>query len=280
MTQYIGVHSEGGLIPYDVLDKIAKEDSGLGQQAKDFGLPLGRRLTDEIARAWSDAQDYWHIFQRRSSSLPESETGATLTRKWVTDLLNELLEYELAYQQTGAVIGGKNYPISHRAGASEESPPVQIEGFRADLDKRSQARRLSPQALVQEYLNNSDSQLWGIVTNGFLLRLLRDTSRTSRPSYLEFNLESILEGNRFNEFALFYRVCHRTRLPRTAEDSTSCWLEKYFQLSIEQGGRVCGITKVSSGLGGARLGWLHRLLDSRSVFLQRSLRWFHHRTPT
>ena len=55
---------------------------------------------------------------------------------------------------------------------------------------------------------------------------------------MEFNLESIFEGNRFNEFALFYRVCHRTRLPRTAEDSTACWLEKYFQLSIEQGGRV------------------------------------------
>ena len=141
-------------------------------------------------------------------------------------------------QQAGVVIGGKNYSISHRAGTSEDSPPVQIEGFRADLDKRPQARRLSPQALVQEYLNNSDSQLWGVVTNGFLLRLLRDTSRTSRPSYLEFNLESILEGNRFNEFALFYRVCHRTRLPRIAEDSTSCWLEKYFQLSIEQGGRV------------------------------------------
>jgi hypothetical protein len=238
LTQYIGIHSEGGLIPHDVLDKIAKEESGLGQQAKDFGLPTGRRLTDEIARAWSDAQDYWHIFQRRGASLPENETGATLTRKWVSDLLNERLGYELAYQQAGAVIGGKNYPISHRAGASEESPPVQIEGFRADLDRRPQSRRLSPQALVQEYLNNSDSQLWGIVTNGFLLRLLRDTSRTSRPSYLEFNLESILEGNRFNEFALFYRVCHRTRLPRTAEDSTSCWLEKYFQLSIEQGGRV------------------------------------------
>lgn len=237
MTQYIGIHSEGGLIPYDVLDKIAKEESGLGQQAKDFGLPAGRRLTDEIARAWSDAQDYWHIFQRRSSTLPADESGATLTRKWLGDLL-ELLGYELALQQAGVVIGGKNYPISHHAGASEESPPVQIEGFRTDVDKRPQARRLSPQALVQEYLNNSDSQLWGIVTNGVLLRLLRDTSRTSRPSYLEFNLESILEGNRFNEFALFYRVCHRTRLPRTAEDSTSCWLEKYLQLSIEQGGRV------------------------------------------
>jgi hypothetical protein len=239
LTQYVGIRSEGGLIPYDVLDKIAKEESGLGQQAKDLGLPAGRRLTDEIARAWSDAQDYWHIFQRRTASLPESETGTTLTRKWISDLLNEqLLGYELTYQPSGAVIGGKNYPISHRAGAGEESPPVQIEGFRTDLDRRPEGRRLSPQALVQEYLNNSDSHLWGIVSNGFLLRLLRDTSRTSRPSYLEFDLQSILDGNRFNEFALFYRVCHRTRLPRTAEDSSACWLEKYFQLSIEQGGRV------------------------------------------
>lgn len=237
MSQYIGIHSEGGLIPYDVLDKIAKEELGLGQQPKDFGLPAGRRLTDEIARAWSDALDYWHIFQRRSASLPESETGATLARKWIADAL-ELLGYELALQQAGVVIGGKNYPISHRAGASEEAAPVQIEGFRTDLDKRPQARRLSPQALVQEYLNNSDAQLWGIVTNGYLLRLLRDTSRTSRPSYLEFDLQSILEGNRFNEFAILYRVCHRTRLPRTAEEATSCWLERYSQLSIEQGGRV------------------------------------------
>jgi len=90
--------------------------------------------------------------------------------------------YEIALQQAGVVIGEKNYPISHRAGASEDSPPVQIEGFRTDLDKRPQARRLSPQALVQEYLNNCDAQLWGLVTNGYLLRLLRDTSRTSRPS--------------------------------------------------------------------------------------------------
>jgi hypothetical protein len=239
VTQYVGVRSEGGLVPYDILDQIAREESGLGQQAKDFGLAAGRRLTDEITRAWSDAQEYWNIFRRRSASLPENESGATLTRKWVvTDLLSDLLGYELTLQPAGAVISGKTYPISHRAGAGEESPPIDVEGFRIDLDRRPQARRLSPQALVQEYLNNSDEHLWGIVTNGLLFRLLRDTSRTSRPSYLEFDLESILDGNRFNEFSLFYRVCHRSRLPKTAEDSTSCWLEKYFQLSIEQGGRV------------------------------------------
>jgi hypothetical protein len=238
MIQYVGIRSEGSLLPLDLLDRIAQEQEP-GQQAKDFGLPANVRLTDEIARAWSDAQDYWHIFQRRSASLDPSDSGTTITReKWAQPLLSDLLGYKLTFQAAGAQVGGRIYPISHRAGTGEESPPVHIEGRNLSLDERQPGRRLSPRALVQEYLNVTDEHLWGVVTNGLRLRLLRDTSRTSRPSYLEFDLETILEGNHFNEFALFYRLCHRSRLPKTKEDSTSCCLEKYFQEGIEQGGRV------------------------------------------
>jgi len=237
---YTAIRSEGNLIPLDLLDRIAREDVP-GQKAGDFGLPKGARLGDEIARAWSDAQDYWHVFRRRAAELPPQETGTSLTReRWMARLLNDLFAYDLSYQAAGVVIEGRNYPISHRAGQGEESPPVHIEGLRVDLDYRPESgyRRLSPQALVQDYLNRSEKQLWGIVANGLRLRLLRDTSRTSRPTYLEFDLESTLDGNRFTEFALFYRLCHRTRLPRTAEDAHRCLLEQYFQISIEQGGRV------------------------------------------
>ncbi len=237
---YAAIHSEGGLIPGDILDQVAQE-SLPGQKAADFGLEKGHRLSEEISRAWSDAQDYWHIFDRRSADLPEGETGTTLTReRWVTRLFNDLLGYGLTFQAAGAVVDGRTYPISHRADASEESPPVHIEGIRVDLDRRPPAghRRLSPQALVQDYLNRSEQQLWGVVTNGYRLRLLRQTPRTSRPAYLEFDLQSILEGSRFNEFALFYRLCHRTRLQRPGEDPHKCILEDCFQKSIEEGGRV------------------------------------------
>ncbi|MGO9272658.1 MAG: Eco57I restriction-modification methylase domain-containing protein [Terriglobia bacterium] len=237
---YVAIHAEGGLIPSDILDQIAQERLP-GQKATDFGLEKGRRLSEEISRAWSDAQDYWHIFSRRSADLPEGETGTTLTReRWVVRLFNDLLGYGLTFQATGAVVEGRTYPISHRAGSGEESPPVHIEGFRVDLDRRPSAghRRLSPQALVQDYLNRSEQQLWGVVTNGYRLRLLRETPRTSRPAYLEFDLQSILDGSRFNEFALFYRLCHRTRLSRAGEDASKCLLESYYQESIEQGGRV------------------------------------------
>jgi len=237
---YVAIHSEGALIPEEILDQIAREDLP-GQKAIDFGFPKGTRLGDEIARAWSDTQDYWRIFNRHAQDLAEGETGATLTReRWMAPLFNHLLGYELTYQQAGAVVGGQTFPISHRAGAGPEWPPVHIAGLREELDRRPESgrRRFSPQALVQEYLNRTEDYLWGVVTNGYRLRLLRQTTRTSRPSYLEFDLASLLEGQRYNEFALFFRICHRSRLPRPGEDPHRCLLEDYFQKSIEQGGRV------------------------------------------
>jgi hypothetical protein len=237
---YTAIHSEGALISEEILYQIAREELP-GQKATDFGLPKGTRLGDEIARAWSDAQDYWRIFSRHAQDLTAGETGVTLTReRWIARLFNDLLGYELTFQAAGAVLEGQTFPISHRAGPGTDWPPVHIAGFREDLDQRPESgrRRLSPQALVQEYLNRTDDHLWGIVTNGYVLRLLRQTTRTSRPSYLEFDLQSILDGQRYTEFALFFRLCHRTRCPRPTTDPHKCLFEDYFQKSIEQGGRV------------------------------------------
>lgn len=238
MSTYTAIRSEGGLIPPDTLEKIAQEQVP-GQRARDFGLG-DQRLSDVIARAWSDALDYWHIFLRRAEALSADDPGTTLTRdRWVAALLNDLLGYDLAFQRPAPQIEGRSYPISHRADPAEDAPPVHIVGFRQSLDHRAEGyRRLSPQALVQEYLNRSEPQLWGVVTNGMQLRLLRDSTRSSRPTYLEFDLQGILDGQRFNEFVLFFRLCHRTRLPRTSDESASCLVEQYYQASIEEGARV------------------------------------------
>jgi hypothetical protein len=97
--------------------------------------------------------------------------------------------------------------------------------------------RLSPHALVQEHLNATD-RLWGIVTNGVRLRLLRESARFTRPTYVEFDLQAMLEGERFSDFALLYRLLHRSRLPQRAADAPECWLERYHQQALAQGGRV------------------------------------------
>jgi hypothetical protein len=97
--------------------------------------------------------------------------------------------------------------------------------------------RLAPHSLVQEYLNRTE-HVWGIVTNGLTLRLLRDSSLVRRQAYVEFDLQAILEEQRFHDFAALYRLLHRTRLPRGMADANECLLERYYAQTIEQGGRV------------------------------------------
>jgi very-short-patch-repair endonuclease len=96
---------------------------------------------------------------------------------------------------------------------------------------------MAPHSLVQEYLNRTE-HLWGIVTNGLVLRLLRDSTFVRRQAYLEFDLAAILEEQRFQDFAALYRLLHRSRLPRGTTDAQHCLLEQYYQHFIEQGGRV------------------------------------------
>ena len=237
--KYIGIRSEGGLIPYDMLDQVAQE-AVEGQKASSFGLSGSRRLSDEISSAWSQAQNHWSNFSlKRDDPGKDDPYGTTLTRRrWITRLLEDCLDYTVEPYPTGPVVNGKTYAISQRAGNNEDAPPVHIEGFRIELDQRQESRRFSAHALVQQYLNVREGQLWGIVTNGLEFRLLRQATRSAKPSYVEFDLESILDENRFNDFTLFYRLCHRTRLPKGPEDAASCLLEKYFQIAIDQGGRV------------------------------------------
>ena len=239
--RYVAIRSEGGLIPYDLLDKIASDDAA-GQKPGDFGLPKGRRLSDEISRVWADAQSLWSNFKRRRESLGDRDPyGTSITRSWIGSLLGDvdMLGFDLKLQASAVVVNNSTYAISHRSGEGEDAIPVHIEGLKIDLDRRLHTKlRTSPQAMLQDFLNNGEQVLWGIVTNGLGLRILRDSSRTARPTYLEFDLESILEGNRFNEFALLYRVCHRSRFPRPGQEPSDCLLERYYQDSVEQGLRV------------------------------------------
>ena len=235
---YTTITTEGGLIPADILAAIAQEEL-TGQRPEDFGLERTRKLSDRISAAWQVARGQWALFQSYLEDLGASETATSETREqWVIPLLR-VLGYQLGRNRTAYLVAGRTYALSHRAGDSEDAPPVHIESIRASLDARppSGRPRLSPHALMQEYLNGTE-HLWGMVTNGERLRLLRDSARFTRPAYVEFDLRAMLEGEQFAEFALLYRLLHRSRLPVTSADSPSCLLEQYHQQAIEAGGRV------------------------------------------
>ncbi len=239
MNAHPSIRIEGGLFGPDLFEALTRGDLP-GQKPADFGLPPRRSLNDEIAAAFHDARAQWDIFQRRLERLPQDETGTSETREfWVIPLLR-LLGYDLRFTPRAREVDGMRFAISHRAGESETAPPVHIVSARQDLGRvaRSGRPRLSPHALVQEYLNRTDEALWGLVTNGRTLRLLRDSTFIRRQAYVEFDLQAMVEEDRFADFALLYRLLHRTRLPADGAPPQDCLLETCYQRGLEQGGRV------------------------------------------
>jgi len=249
-----GISIEGNLIAPDLTTEFLLGDIK-GQNAVDFGLPKTQKLEDEIAVAWGDAKAFWMAFQRRLARLDSKDVATSLTREYWAIPLLELLGCQPVYQAKAEVVESQTYAISHRVETGENKPPIHIIGCRVRLEEKPPAGmpRLSAHALMQEYLNRTE-HLWGIVTNGLQWRLLRDSSLMTRLTYIEFDLEQILNGDNFAEFGLFYRLFHRSRLPLGMDDADKCLLEFYHQEAIQQGGRVRdrlrdGVERAISRLG-------------------------------
>ena len=236
--KFTAIKSEGGLIPYDILEKIYSGEV-TGQAARDFQLE-NTTVLDEISKSWKAARTFWNAFQLRLNRLkPEDSTVRDTREQWIIPLLETLGFPKITYFAKAEEVAGKTYAISHRATENKESFPIHIVGIKDNLDKRSESGRprLSPHSLMQEFLNHTEN-LWGVVTNGWQLRLLRDSSKISRPIFIEFDLQQILEQEKFNEFALLFRLVHFSRLPKHQDDSTDCFIEKYYNEAVNTGGRV------------------------------------------
>jgi hypothetical protein len=231
------IKTEGNLLPIDLLQRIAEGDSDINGLTPDsFHLTKNERLNEAINRAWNRYESAWRGFQSESEILPESDAGTTITReRWLLTLFQEL-GYGRLLTAKSREIGGKTYPISH----NWHHTPIHLVTFRQDLDRRTPgvagAARMSPHSLVQEFLNRSEDQLWGIVSNGLKLRLLRDNASLTRQAYVEFDLEGMMSGEVYSDFILLFMLLHESRVE--AESPEQCWLERWTQEAQKQGTRA------------------------------------------
>jgi methylase of polypeptide subunit release factors len=239
------IRVEGAILSGDVLGKLEAAELP-GQRPADFGFDSATRLKDEIVRAWTAAQAYRRAFQHRVEGLKEGATGATETRNlWIIPLL-DLLGYSDIEFSRSETVGDRAFPISHRL-RTYDGLPVHIVGARESLDKKrvnGVGLRSSPHAMVQEYLNLTE-HLYALVTNGRLLRLLRDSTRLVKLSYVEFDLDRMFDEELFADFAALYRLLHVSRLPKTRDTAADSLIEHYHQDSLASGERI------RSGLSGA-----------------------------
>jgi len=235
--KYPTIRIEGSILSADILDKIQQGDL-LGQKPKDFWLEGSGKVKDEIVKAWADAQDMWRIYQRKIESIPDSKTGTTETRNfWMVPLLS-LLGYDMQLYRTAQNINNKSYAISHNA-SNLDNFPIHIMGFNDSLDKKrvDSGPRMSPHALMQEYINLNE-HLFAIVSNGFTIRLLRDSSRLIKLSFLEFDLERMFNEDHFSDFAIMFRLLHASRMPAKQGEGSESLIEGYHQDSLDSGSRI------------------------------------------
>lgn len=237
-NSFTTIHTEGALLPVDLLQRISESDSTMdGLTPEGYHLAPGEKLNEAINRSWNRLAGLWESFKAQREQLAASDPGTTLTReRWLLPLFQEL-----GYGRLGIVkfpeIEGKSYPISH----GWERIPIHLVGCGLDLDHRTPgaagAARVSPHSLVQEYLNASDEAQWGIVSNGLLLRILRDNAALTRQAYLEFDLESMFDGEVYSDFVLLWLVAHQSRL-EIAGKEIECLLERWSKSAKERGTRA------------------------------------------
>jgi len=233
---YAAISIQGNIISSEILEKIRTEDIRF-QKPLDFNLHPGISVRDEINLAWSLAISNWNAFKLKRETLLDTDSGTSETRRyWMLPLLS-ILGYEVG-SSSAEIINAKSYAISHRAN-NKDGFPIHLAGVNQSLDRRADSggTRLSPHALVQEYVNNTEHS-YGLVSNGRFLRLLRDATRLSRLSYLEFDLEQIMEEGLYVEFALLYRTLHTSRMPETSDNDAESVIEFYHLESIASGSRI------------------------------------------
>ena len=231
------IRTEGGLLPADLLERIAAGGTGLdGLNPTSFHLAPGEKISEAISRAWNRLLGYWETFRASVEKLPISDTGTGLTRdRWMLPLFQEL-GYGRLQRAEAIAVDDKGYPVSHLWGRV----PIHLVGFRVPLDRRTQgvagAAQTAPHGMVQELLNASDDYLWAFVSNGRQLRLLRDNKALTRQAYVEFDLEAMFEGEVYPDFTLLWLLCHQSRVE--AERPSEFWLEKWSQTAQQEGIRA------------------------------------------
>ncbi|WP_331449222.1 Eco57I restriction-modification methylase domain-containing protein [Streptomyces prasinus] len=258
---FTAVHTVGGLLPADMLVRVSEGKDVPGSKPADYGLPSSRSVRDEAERSWEYLKPLWrdlrkHLPEDVETGVPATDPTGRADTDWLAPLWQELGFGRLTAVGPAGIAADsdaeKKFPVSHRWGHAL----IHQAAWNAELDKRpGGAGTVPPQSMLQECLNRTEAHLWGVLTNGRQVRLLRDSSALATASYVEFDLEAIFDGELFSEFVLLYRLLHVSRFEVTEGAApSSCWLEKWRTEAIASGTRALdqlrkGVQEAITALG-------------------------------
>ena len=230
---------EGGILPSEFLHAVATLEAPR-QTGADYGLSKSLAIKEELARYWRIANDLYGSYSerrpRRDLTAPQVDV-----EEWLVPFLRSLLGYDDLTDADSVVLEDRVFRLTHRA--CEGAVPLLLVTHDFDLDKADprlghDGRRQAPHGMMQEYLNAEDAALWGMVSNGSKLRILRDNPSLTRPSYIEADLDLVFAEELYPDFAALWLTAHSSRLRPLDDKPSSCIIESWRAKAQETGERV------------------------------------------
>ncbi|MCU0701336.1 MAG: N-6 DNA methylase, partial [Myxococcaceae bacterium] len=234
---------EGGLLSPEWLAKVAQLEAPQ-QTAADYGVEKGLQIRDEIGRYWRIAEPKWRDFAASRAAGADAPLAA---QTFVTELLAKVFGFESLKKVEPVNVGDRAYPLGWTALDGKVpvviATPLPVGAKDSALDELAEAfgdetRRRTPFGLCQEFLNASEGAMWGVVSDGLTLRVVRDNVSLTRPAWLEADLQAIFTGGRFSDFAALWLLIHQSRFGRAGQPPAECPLEQWRSLGREEGTRA------------------------------------------
>ena len=222
MSAWPSLSLEGNLIAPAMIAKLDQRTAP-EQAPEDYSVRKGLTIREEISTAFRVGQSHFDAF--RSLENPSADA----TRRFVKNFLKETFGFSDLVDASDSVafIAGGRVPVVVVPPADEK------------LDRRSASlssdRPRSPAFALQDYLNEHDEALWGIATNGTLIRLMRDNASLTRPAYIEADLAQMFANEDAASFGLLWLLIHRSRFGGEGTPATDCPLERWRESGSKEG---------------------------------------------
>ena len=245
---YTSIHIYGHLLSDDILHNIERDNTYEGNREQDFAMDTP--VSAAIDYVWSSLRNDWSFYKERANNerLVNKDPYGTRRARDLMERLLQSLGYTLDRQATNIEIAGTGYDITYTCQQLGKMPFIVIgENISADgsidtldkcsLDYRAKGgmRKKSAHATMLEYLNATEN-VYGIISNGQILRLIRNSGQLVKLTYIEFDLRRMLEEDKYTEFCLMFRLLHASRFHANGDEP--CVMERWFNMSIESGNRI------------------------------------------
>lgn len=240
--QFDTLSIEGGLFTAEWLGKVASFKAP-SQTDADYAVRAGFSTREEIAFAWRSAQHLWGQF--KAARQPSGADTWAVTQRFISELLRQSFGFtNLHAAEHPEEIEGRRYPVSYFAvgqsvplvvSVCTEAKLLDTPHDRLGDNSGERLRRRSAFGLLQEFLNAADHALWGIASNGLLLRIARDNGSLTRPAWLEADLERLFEEENQAEFSVLWLLLHASRFGTEGHLVHDCVLEQWRNGCRDQG---------------------------------------------